>query len=141
KRHTRSKRDWSSDVCSSDLPVVEQIKISNIIARNTRAAASFIYGLPEMPVKKVSLEHITIEMTLDEDVPGGEPDMVREVIEMAGQGAFAKYVEDLSFHHVRIRTRQGPALQLSHANNVLVDELTLDNQEEWRPVIEYDEVT
>src|SRR5699024_11344591 len=24
RRHTRSKRDWSSDVCSSDLPDVEQ---------------------------------------------------------------------------------------------------------------------
>src|SRR5699024_11619056 len=25
RRHTRSKRDWSSDVCSSDLPFVTQI--------------------------------------------------------------------------------------------------------------------
>src|SRR5699024_12091544 len=23
RRHTRSKRDWSSDVCSSDLPIIE----------------------------------------------------------------------------------------------------------------------
>src|SRR5438067_3877962 len=25
RRHTRSKRDWSSDVCSSDLPVLREL--------------------------------------------------------------------------------------------------------------------
>src|SRR5699024_11680444 len=27
RRHTRSKRDWSSDVCSSDLPRLEEIDV------------------------------------------------------------------------------------------------------------------
>src|SRR5699024_12055144 len=29
RRHTRSKRDWSSDVCSSDLPMSETHVITN----------------------------------------------------------------------------------------------------------------
>src|SRR5699024_10262426 len=34
RRHTRSKRDWSSDVCSSDLP------IENLCSRRTRKATA-----------------------------------------------------------------------------------------------------
>src|SRR5699024_11346872 len=33
RRHTRSKRDWSSDVCSSDLALREKVVIS--LATNT----------------------------------------------------------------------------------------------------------
>src|SRR5699024_11501140 len=31
RRHTRSKRDWSSDVCSSDLNIVEEVRQSSEI--------------------------------------------------------------------------------------------------------------
>src|SRR5699024_12143072 len=30
RRHTTSKRDWSSDVCSSDLPLVEQAVVPQL---------------------------------------------------------------------------------------------------------------
>src|SRR5699024_12230763 len=36
RRHTRSKRDWSSDVCSSDLTVSELAKVSGISSRTLR---------------------------------------------------------------------------------------------------------
>src|SRR5699024_11815018 len=31
RRHTRSKRDWSSDVCSSDLVHVEELQVEDLI--------------------------------------------------------------------------------------------------------------
>ncbi|UOQ50037.1 glycoside hydrolase family 28 protein [Gracilibacillus caseinilyticus] len=125
---------------SEKTPVVEHIKINNIIAKNCRAAAAFIYGLPEMPVKHVSLEHVTLEMTQDESIPGGEPDMVREVIDMAGEGMFAKYVENLTLHHVQVQPRSGPALRLSHANDVNIEALSFVQQEEQETsVILYEE--
>src|SRR5206468_4943545 len=31
RRHTRSDRDWSSDVCSSDLPVTLSLAIQSVI--------------------------------------------------------------------------------------------------------------
>ncbi|MDX8045172.1 glycoside hydrolase family 28 protein [Gracilibacillus sp. S3-1-1] len=111
-------------------PVVEQMRISHITARNCRAAAGFIYGLPEMPIRNISIEHVTLEMTADETIPGGEPDMVREVISMAGEGIYAKYVEDLRFHHVEVKQRKGPALQLHNARRIKVEELTSLNQHE-----------
>src|SRR5699024_11994495 len=36
-RHTRSKRDWSSDVCSSDLPLFGNRLIDNQITQQTMA--------------------------------------------------------------------------------------------------------
>src|SRR5699024_12087161 len=58
RRHTRSKRDWSSDVCSSDLPCrpgiapmlrsaksnqSPEVLYGRILAKDTRHAG-FIYG-------------------------------------------------------------------------------------------------
>ncbi|WP_163538536.1 glycoside hydrolase family 28 protein [Gracilibacillus sp. YIM 98692] len=122
---------------SEKTPVVEQIRISHITAKNCRAAAGFIYGLPEMPVKEVSLEHVTLEMTQDETVPGGEPDMVREVIEMAGEGIFAKYVEDLTVHHARVLTRKGPALTVEASDQIVLDQVSLKNEPLNTPVVTY----
>jgi polygalacturonase len=115
-------------------PVVEKIRISNVTARNCSAAAGFIYGLPEMPIKDVAIDHVTIEMTDDETIPGGEPDMVREVIEMAGEGIFAKYVQNLSLHHVRIKTRKGPALVLDEAEDVFLEQVSNERDGE-EPVV------
>ncbi|MFC4402704.1 glycoside hydrolase family 28 protein [Gracilibacillus xinjiangensis] len=120
---------------SEKTPVVEKIRISNITARNCRAAAGFIYGLPEMPVKEVDIDHVTIEMTQDEQVPGGEPDMVREVIEMAGEGIFAKYVDDLHLHHVKVLTRKGPALAVEESKNIVLDQFSLKNETVDTPVV------
>src|SRR5699024_11322249 len=41
RRHTRSKRDWSSDVCSSDLPAPMPAVCAAIFPMQFVAAASF----------------------------------------------------------------------------------------------------
>lgn len=120
---------------SEKTPIVEQVRISHVTAKHCRAAAGFLYGLPEMPVKEVSLEHVTIEMTQDYHVPGGEPDMVREVIEMAGEGMFAKYINDLQLHHVRILTRKGPGLVIEESNDIMLEQFALKNKEMGTPVV------
>src|SRR5699024_11916911 len=40
RRHTRSKRDWSSDVCSSDLPRVIALELS-VLGSHGMAAADY----------------------------------------------------------------------------------------------------
>src|SRR5699024_8592952 len=47
RRHTRSKRDWSSDVCSSDLPTLEESV--GVDAGELSATRVFVgpAGLPE----------------------------------------------------------------------------------------------
>src|SRR5699024_11405841 len=36
RRHTRSKRDWSSDVCSSDLPVPHPLAVAPAVGAEQR---------------------------------------------------------------------------------------------------------
>src|SRR5204863_1135365 len=49
RRHTRSLRDWSSDVCSSDLPSVAQClggNILRVVAKNSRTSLNTSSFLP-----------------------------------------------------------------------------------------------
>lgn len=116
-------------------PAIEHIQISHITARNCRASAGFIYGLPESPINDISINHSTIEMTIDPDEKGGEPDMVQEELIMAGAGIFGKYITNLDIHHVRVETRQGAGLQIEDSENVNIDYFSMRNQHESSPVV------
>src|SRR5699024_6954289 len=53
RRHTRSKRDWSSDVCSSDLPTTPH-------AANEEKDAAVLRGTaPDLPGRIGVCEHVT----------------------------------------------------------------------------------
>src|SRR5699024_12214088 len=43
RRHTRSKRDWSSDVCSSDLPSDDACKYGYLVPSNMFAVVVLDY--------------------------------------------------------------------------------------------------
>jgi len=116
-------------------PEIEYIHISNITARNCRAAAGFIYGLPEMYMKDIMLRHIMFEMTTDPDEKGGEPDMVKEQLFMAGEGIYCKYVDGIEFHRVRVETRQGPALRLENVINAEIDNLSMKREHLNTPIV------
>jgi polygalacturonase len=116
--------------------IVRDIYISDITAKNALAAAGFIYGLPEMPIRNISLHHVTFEMTQNPDEKGGEPDMVREERIMAGDGILCKHVEGLEMHHVRIETRQGPALILENTTDADIQNLKMKNKHAETPMVE-----
>ncbi|RCW76735.1 glycoside hydrolase family 28 protein [Saliterribacillus persicus] len=120
-------------------PVVENIYLTQVIAKNCRAAAGFIYGLPEMPIKEVRISHSSFEMN-GAKVDGGEPDMVREEIYMEGEGIFAKYVEDLRLHDVQIQTRIGPALILKESKDIALEQFELKNKQKDAHVVDAEAV-
>ena len=116
-------------------PKIEYIHISNVTAKNCRAAAGFIYGLPEMYVKDIILRHVTFEMTSDPTEKGGEPDMVKEELFMAGEGIYCKHVDGLELHRVRVETRQGPALRLENVTDAEIDNLGMKKVHTNTPII------
>ncbi|WP_456276444.1 glycoside hydrolase family 28 protein [Bacillus sp. AK128] len=120
---------------SEKTPVIEHIQISHVTAKNCRAAAGFIYGLPEMPVQDVSLRDLTFEMTEDPDEQGGEPDMVKEQIIMAGAGMYCRYVKGLELHRVKIKTRQGSALHMENVSDVEIDHVSMKKLHDNTPVV------
>lgn len=99
-------------------PVFRNIRLSHITATGVKGAAGFLYGLPEMPIENVVLDHVRIETTTDPNERGGEPDMVREELVMAGKGIYAKHVKSLNLHHVQVETREGAALRIDNGENI-----------------------
>ncbi|MFA9557852.1 glycoside hydrolase family 28 protein [Evansella sp. AB-rgal1] len=116
-------------------PRIEHVQISNVTAKNCRAAAGFIYGLPEMPLKDIRLSNITFEMTTDPNEQGGEPDMVKEEIIRAGDGIFCKYVDGMEIDRVRVETRQGPALSMEEVTDVEISQLSMKKVHDDTPVV------
>src|SRR5699024_11364026 len=49
RRHTRSKRDWSSDVCSSDLSMEALIHHFKLVTEGFRVPAGQVYTQVEHP--------------------------------------------------------------------------------------------
>src|SRR2546429_6607457 len=78
RRHTRCSRDWSSDVCSSDLRREKRISsggrsldltIARINPRNSRTIASDERrsGLPELPRRDAVLLHLEVQRLRSEE--------------------------------------------------------------------------
>ncbi|WP_416151158.1 glycoside hydrolase family 28 protein [Salipaludibacillus sp. HK11] len=117
-------------------PIIKDIHISHIIAKNVRAAAAFIYGLPEMPIQRLNLSHLSIEMTKDPNEQGGEPDMVKETILRAGDGMFIRFVDDLIMTDVTVETRQGPALTIKNGKELELHQVRMKERHANTPVVE-----
>src|SRR5207249_6106545 len=70
RRHTRSKRDWSSDVCSSDLVEAAGSPVS--IVESSFGAVSTTLSLRELPVSSVVLWQPVLDLRgtfLDPSLP------------------------------------------------------------------------
>lgn len=106
-------------------PTIRRVQISDVTARGARAAAAFVYGLPERSIEDVVLRNVTIEMSTDPEEPGGEPDMVKEELTMAGEGMYFKHVRGLELQRVRVETRQGPAVRLDRVEEPILDGVTM----------------
>ncbi|MCL7748247.1 glycoside hydrolase family 28 protein [Halalkalibacter alkaliphilus] len=132
--------------CAEAIPVTEKtprvknIQISNVTAKNCLAAAGFIYGLPELPIEDVSIRHMKVEMTTDANEVGGEPDMVKEEVIMAGEGIFCKHVRGIEFHQVQVETRQGPAVIVEQGEDVELNHVGMKKPHANTPVVKLTKV-
>jgi rhamnogalacturonyl hydrolase YesR/polygalacturonase len=112
---------------TEETPIVRNISLSNITARDVRAAAGFLHGLPEMPIQNVRFHDIVIETTCDPQEQGGEPAMVFGLESMVGKGILGKYLKGVQFHHVRVETRQEEGLRLEESQEIEIHGFIMRN--------------
>lgn len=108
--------DKSAKAIDSGTPRFRQIHISNVIARDTKIAAGFIYGLSEMPIEDVSLSDISVSLS-----GGAEPDypeMADGLDKMAQAGFFIRNVRRLRLDHVQVTGQVGPAFDIGDCHDV-----------------------
>lgn len=124
---------------TEDTPQVRRIHLTNISARDVQYAAAFIYGLAEMPVEDISLNHISVSMASNAEA--GPPDMSPEIELMQQAGFFAWNVRGLRLRHVEITNQKGPAFSLSHVTDVDLSASAAPTPPKDAPVICFNNVS
>ncbi|MGN0506827.1 MAG: glycoside hydrolase family 28 protein [Lachnospiraceae bacterium] len=89
-------------------PYLGELSFRHIKATNCHAAASYIYGLPEQKIKKVSFEDVSFSYA--KEPKAGVPAMMDGAGKQTRLGLFAKNVELLELKQVEITGQDGDAL-------------------------------
>jgi len=82
-------------------PKVRDIEIRNLDAKECRASAGFIVGLPESPVENLVIEHCCIELAQDQLVHPSESEMFEGIPEISARGMRIRHAH-YSFHDIEI---------------------------------------
>ena len=103
--------DKSAKTLDASTPRFSHIHISNVIARNAKIAAGFIYGLSELPIEDISLSDISISLA-----GGAEPEypeMADGIEKMLQAGFFIRNARRIRLTHVEVSNQVGCSFDLS----------------------------
>lgn len=101
-----------------ETPGISNITISNIKAINARAAAGFIYGLPESNIANIKFSNVEISMA-----DNGEPDypaMMNDLPKMSQAGFWIGNATDCDLSDVRLLNVKGEHYQIFDSQNIQV---------------------
>ncbi len=112
-----------------DTPVIRNITISNIRAKNVIASAGYIYAIPEQPVEGLKVINYSAEMVYTEEEPKDKPIMAFHVKKTHGEGLFCANIKNSVFRDVSIKVVRGNGLELVNAENVNVDNFFAEGAE------------
>lgn len=108
---------------TDETPIIRNISISNITAREVYTAACFLHGLPESRIKNIRFDNIEIEFTNDSSKKGGEAAMAYGIKLQTKSGFWAKYIENARFSNVRIRGINKKQMEIYDSIDYIIDDL------------------
>ncbi len=82
-------------------PVLADVEISNIKAWNIKGVGIYMYGLPEMPVKNVTMKDVDLEVIGNEEGLHAVLAPDRKLVK--GEGIFLENVENIIMENVSVR--------------------------------------
>lgn len=94
--------DKEKQPINNQTPYYENITISNITARKTRACAAFIYGLPEAPIRNLRLTNIAIDLVKNHTLPAAEPAMIQGGQKMRAEKLFMVNTENTKITNMTV---------------------------------------
>lgn len=97
-------------------PVVGAISVQGAVCTGAQAAGGYFLGLPEMPVRSLSLRDVDIIFA--QDAKPGMPIMADGVNPTCRLGLYAENVESLTLQNVTLRGAEAPALRVAHVNQL-----------------------
>lgn len=108
---------WSKEKKPIDefTPKVGSLKCENIVCKNCSVAGMFFYGLPEMPIEKIEMNHIGISFV--KDAEPGYPAMMDQIEKVKKLGAYVNNVKQLSLNDVVIEGYEGQKITTVNVEN------------------------
>lgn len=108
---------------SKSTPAIRRLRYSNITARGVRSAASFFYGLPEMPIEDVSFTNVSV--ALASGVDPEKADLLENDIHpipgldvAPGRGFYFNQVKNLSLNHVSVYNHREEGFHLENGSDI-----------------------
>ncbi|MGN0149434.1 MAG: glycoside hydrolase family 28 protein [Clostridia bacterium] len=105
---------------ADDTPMMRNINISNIRAKNVTASAGYIYAIPEQPVEGLTLSNYSVEMIDSEGEPKDKPIMAWHVQKTKGEGIFCANIKNSIFRDISVKIINGAGMELKNASDVRV---------------------
>lgn len=103
-------------------PIIGSLIFKNMKCTNCHVAATFIYGLPEKKIKKISMKNINISYS--ENSKLGFPAMMDDLNEMNYNGIHVNNIELLEMEDVTIVGYEGRGLVISNVDQLILDEVS-----------------
>ena len=110
---------WSKDKKPVDAftPKVGSLKCENVRCEDCSVAGMFFYGLPEMPIESVEMDHVFIDFS--EKAEPGYPDMMDHIRKVKRLGIYANNVKSLRLRNVSVSGSEGDPVIVRHVENIV----------------------
>lgn len=105
---------------SDNTPVIRNINISNIRARNVTASAGYIYGIPELPVEGLTLSNYSVEMIDTGEELKDKPIMAFHIRKTRGEGIFCANIIHSIFRDISVNIIHGVGMEFQNARDIKV---------------------
>lgn len=109
---------WSKEKLPVDdrTPLLGEFTFKNIECSNSGWCAGYFYGLPEQPIKKVTLKNVNV--TYDESIDEGRPAMMTDAEVMKNGGFVFRNVSSVVLDNVNIQGYKGEKITVSGVDSV-----------------------
>lgn len=111
-------RDRNPHPVDTGTPLVRNILLDNIIAKNVTSAAAFLCGLPEQPIENIQLNHCTISM--DTTAAPALPAMLEGIEPMQAAGLYVRNAANVIFHNIVLKNVQGTTYDLDSTAEISI---------------------
>lgn len=99
-------------------PVFSDIRLSAVACRRATSAAGFVWGLPEMPVRRLTLRDADIEVVSLDDLPARVAAMALAAEPIRGAGFLCRHAEDVRLDGCTVRGATGESWRFDECTRV-----------------------
>ncbi len=114
----KAKRVWDKNPYPVDdgTPALRDVFISGVTCRDCGACAGYFYGLAEMPVERITLRDVTVEM--DANAEPGRPAMMEGCSDMRARGFIIRNARGVKLAGVSVIGAEGDEVDLDDTAQV-----------------------